>query len=79
MHSAISGRVAMICGLAREMVALGISGATGAALFNILTELRNDIDQCVPQLRLVSGMTDPQVAGATANLEAVVEKVTGEK
>ncbi len=67
-----------LVGLAMETFAalktghLGVSGATGTALFNVLYELRDDIDQCLPKLRLASGMTDPQVAGATANLGTVV-------
>jgi hypothetical protein len=50
---------------------IGVSGATGTALFNVLVELRNNIDQSLPRLRLASGMTDPAVAGASANVKAV--------
>jgi hypothetical protein len=48
---------------------IATAGATGTALLNILYELRNAIDRTLPELRLASGMTEPQVAGGSANLK----------
>jgi hypothetical protein len=49
---------------------IATSGATGTALLDILHELRNGIDRTLPELRLASGMTEPQVAGGSPNLKA---------
>jgi hypothetical protein len=36
---------------------IGVSGATGTALVNILYELRDEVDKSLPEIRLASGMT----------------------
>jgi len=56
---------------------IATAGATGTALLNILYELRNGIDRTLPELRLASGMTEPQVAGGSPNLKALA--VTAER
>jgi hypothetical protein len=55
---------------------LGVTGATGTALVNLLYELRDEADRTLPELRLASGMTNQPAVDTAVHQPAppVVER-----
>ena len=54
---------------------IGVAGATGTALLELLHELRDGIDCALPELRLAAGMTKPPLGPGDAPLvESLIER-----